>query len=509
MAIYFARGGTWVRRAEDGSFPTVWDGLFFLDEKIADYIVAKTERGWTGAGGRFEDGAFVYGNVIERVDVESGRASFRVDPPAELWEVGLDVRHVYDRSSLPATVEGNAVRAGRFVIHFSSPILSIERRVHTPISREGPRETEIYVLRLGGGESLTISWKRAGRKVPWKVMGGTALKTETRLDTLYARARETLSILLGRRGFYAGLPWFTQYWARDFLWSVPALLREGYARAVGEGLLSLAFSARDGEIPRLVREDGTPEFGSVDANPLFVLGVRWYARLGGDVSAFRRILSELADTDTWVLGRAEGNSTWMDTIERRDYPVEVIALWYAAAKALEALGIEKGLSSWVRQRFEEKKGRYLLERTANVLVAGMTGLVTPTEALDMAEEWRLFGEGVRTLSPLEVEYDPAGYHTGSAWGLTTGWGLYVSALAGQWKTFWRLVDVLLRRGRYLDECWNSETGERLGADVQLWSAAMVIRTVDEVLIDMKRKPPGVKRIVRIRWGRGGLERITV
>ncbi len=522
MAVYFGNAQTWMRRAEDGSFPSWWDGIYVLDEKIADYVVAETDNGWTGVNGEFYNDGFKYRAFLEHVDIHPQEVGIYVEgADVHRWEVGIDVRYIYsNHSHYVCQLDTHTLRAelekGSIDISLNGKILEVRERVHSPIHpQNGAKPTRIFAVDVEGVNPLILRISRTPRRHPTQSKrANTGFESGSRLDKLYTAARRTLDILRARMGFYAGLPWFTQYWARDFLWSVPALLREGYIKEVREGILALAYNMREGEVPRLIRERGEPEFGSIDANPLFIHAVYVFSRTvdPGIINVLRRALIEAWDFIHTIMEGdklvSRGEDTWMDTLKGRRYPIDVIGLWYRAALDMERMGLGKGFSSFVKSVYESNAVLYTMERTPNILVAAICGLVSPHHALRFLQENRLVKEGIRTLSPMEIEYDPEGYHTGSAWGLTTGWGLYVSAMARDWNLFWRLVDVLLKRGRYLDECWNSETGKKIGADVQLWSGAMVIRTIDEVIVDSKILPRGVNKITRVRWGNEGLQRIS-
>jgi len=340
-------------------------------------------------------------------------------------------------------------------------------------------------------------------------------------NELYRRAVKTVEVLTKRYGWYAGLPWFVQYWGRDSFISLPALVREGYPSLAKKLLLRFLHKEVDGEIPRLIREDGSPEFGSVDTNPLFLNAFADYVVTAGDYRLAAENKAEIMETFMWILDKSRwrlptsnGKDTWMDTLETRKYPVEVAAYVIEAARKLARAGVLPDCwYSELRELWAKEKKKYLIERSANVLLAAVYNIIPAKEAVEKAREWKLFTEwGVRSWSPLEVEYDPEGYHTGAAWGLTTAAGLYVALKARDWETSGALLDALLKRGKwtgYLDEVWNAHTGTPLGADVQLWTATMVIRAIDEVIIDRRCVPPGITKIKRVRWERGHMKRVAV
>ncbi len=530
---------------DDFSFRDEWSGLFNLDEKVLDYLAVKTERGWAAPENAVVErtvagrGAVTFtheinGHVVRikiamRREINKGIAgealAVSVDGSRKNeLEVGVCGRHAYDQNCGKVSIDGKEIRAGGNVMVVNpegpgeTPIVDAGPRVH----RQGTKDYQIRVVRIPFEDQITL---RVHHRPPRFVRAVATANTSFYSDSdewneLYRRARETLRILTKRRGWYAGLPWFVQYWGRDTFISVPALVREGYAPLVRRTLLDFLYSKVEGEIPRLIRENGVPEFGSIDTNPLFLNAVADYVSLSGDYGFISDNQTDIVEALNWsldlygVLPRSNGKDTWMDTLEIRKNPVEVAAYIVEAIRKLSRLGaVEGSLYTEARQRWEAEKRKFLLERSANILLAATYNLVPPVEALALAKEWKLFSDwGVRSWSPLEAEYDPRGYHTGAVWGLTTAAGLYVALKAGDWATAERMRDALLARGkwtRYLDEVWGAKTGEPLGAEAQLWTAAMVIRAIDEVMIDARRIPPEIGRMRRARWQRGRLRHVSI
>ena len=529
----------------DFSFRDEWSGLFYTDEKVLDYIAVKTERGWAAPENAVVEKTIVGKDAITftheinghnvRIKIARRAVSYKgseleqlvlsVDGSSENEvEVGVCGRHAYDQSCGQVEVVNNGIFAGRNVLTLFSenerPVVSdLGQRVH----KQGEKEYLIRVIRAPFKDRIVIDVRhtpqRFSKAIP--TANATFQSDSEEWNELYRRAKETLRILTKRRGWYAGLPWFVQYWGRDTFISVPALVREGYAPLVKRTLLDFLYSKVDGEIPRLIRENGVPEFGSIDTNPLFLNAVADYVTISGDYRFLTDNATDTQEAFVWILDEAEGflpkskgKDTWMDTLEIRKHPIEVAGYTLSAIRKLVSLGVlADSIYADTKRVWENNRDKFMLERSANVLLAAVYGLISPEKAVELAKEWRLISEwGIRSWSPLEAEYDPKGYHTGAVWGLTTAAGLYVALAAGDWETATVLRDALLRRARwtrYLDEVWDAKTGEPIGADAQLWSAALVIRAIDEIMINKRRIPPEITKIRRTRWHKGRMKHVSI
>ncbi len=530
----------------DFSFRDEWSGVYNLDEKVLDYIAIKTEWGWAAPENavpektKVETDSISFHHEINGHEIvitiivrttrfrgaELGQLLVRVNGSREnVLEIGACGRHAYEHNCGKTDVKDATIIAGKNALALfpddkQEPIAQdLGVRTHA----QGSKQYNIRVVQAPFKEKIVIDVRhRPPRFVKAVQITNTSFSTDSAAwNELYKRAKETIRILAKRRGWYAGLPWFVQYWGRDTFLSIPALIREGYPALARHTLQQFLCKMRDGEAPRLIREEGTPEFGSIDTNPLLLNAVADYVAITGDYQFLAENSTAIQEAFTWVLDvtngylpRSRGKDTWMDTLEIRKYPVEVAAYTLDATRKLVQLGqIPAMMYKEAQKQWENEKKKYLLERSANILLAAVYGLIPSEEALQRAKEWQLITEqGVRSWSPLEPEYDPQGYHTGAVWGLTTAAGLYVALDARDWNIALKLRDVLLSRAkwsRYLDEVWNADTGELLGADAQLWSAAMVLRAIDEVMINKRKVPPDITRIRRIRWEKSGVRRIRI
>ncbi len=491
MPYYLSTTRAHIRRFEDGTFRDKWCGLWVQGKRILHYWAAKVENSWLAPENHaFFDGKHHYlinGNHwVEVEELGENGLELRVENAKDVtWELGVEPGQ-------------NIEIVGEIIGEKRDEHIQGEEKL--PVRRVWIRGNPI-IVRFRGGKSVSTRFVVVGNPLVEEVVN---------------KAKDTILCLVREKGFYAGLPWFHQYWARDFLWSVPALLSLGFQKYVKKMILRLILNERNGEPPRLIHEDGRVEYGAIDTAPLLLLALRSYVIRTGDRSVleWREELENIAyfleDRFPNLLARSHGKDTWMDSRDDRSAAIEVQALWYAAARGCKELGIPTTEPEEIKKAFLENRGSFLIERSANVLVAGMYGLMTPREALNLAKEWKLISpHGIRSWSPHEIDYSPRGYHSGAVWGLTTNWGLIVSLLAGDFDLSRKLLEVMAKRGRYLDEIWDANTGEPIGADCQLWSASLLITAIVDYMIRKSLAPRSFRPLQAFLWERGNWRMIRV
>jgi predicted glycogen debranching enzyme len=299
-------------------------------------------------------------------------------------------------------------------------------------------------------------------------------------DELARRAEAFLAEAHPRRAtVLAGFPWLAD-WGRQTMIAAPGLAQAtGRVGVLARALNGFAAQRRDGLIPsHFSREEGEPEYESIDASLWFVLAVDWFGRARRRPQAPSPLLGAVRSVieayrrgtrfgigvgpDGLLVGNAPRKAlTWMDAVAdgspvtpRSGRAVEVNALWHAALKSaarLERLSEEAGRAreleseAWhVARRFNETfwyaaKG-YLYDvvgeggpdaslRPNQILAAALTeDLLPPHRARSVYWTVRrqlLTPFGLRTLDPEDPRYrgrcegDEAGRaaaaHQGTVW----------------------------------------------------------------------------------------------
>jgi predicted glycogen debranching enzyme len=193
-----------------------------------------------------------------------------------------------------------------------------------------------------------------------ELLNRSFVRTENeRFDKAFHWALLSMDALVmnqGRKGIFAGLPWFDNYWGRDSFISLPgATLATGDFGDAKDILSSFARwqeqnprSPDFGRIPNLVTP-GSIAYNTTDGTPRFVTALEQYFRYSGD-SVFVRSVYPIVkrsiegalsshvdrfgflkhgDAETWM-DAAGSNGAWSP---RGDRANDVQALWYQQLKS--------------------------------------------------------------------------------------------------------------------------------------------------------------------------------
>jgi glycogen debranching enzyme len=354
----------------------------------------------------------------------------------------------------------------------------------------------------------------------------------------------------GLSSWYAGLPWFQHFWARDIFWVVPSLMALGYFEDVRRTLEFFAESSEGGRIPNNVSKTEGKHMNAIDPTPLWIISLESYVMNSGDLPFLRRMRPFLeasirflfscdTDGDGYIEHDLNFSETWMDTLKRESRAVDIQALYFRAllsAQRMLSLLHKKGIPEEVysragllKERFERDffQNGFFVDRllwkqaipvrTANALVPLLCGFrAHAREILETIEsEPFTTARGVRSRAGGEPDFSPGGYHTGASWSLTTAWACAAEFLSGRPSAGWRYLKIMLQdidRDSLgcIGECWNSSDLSHSGSPLQLWGSGFVPRLVDEFMLgieidSLKREitvspylPPGTSRIERLR-----------
>ncbi|MBV9547277.1 MAG: amylo-alpha-1,6-glucosidase [Chloroflexi bacterium] len=325
----------------------------------------------------------------------------------------------------------------------------------------------------------------------------TRIQTDHQLfDQLLNRALQDLRLLIdtvdGDLVPTAGIPWFAVPFGRDSL--ITAMQTLILRPAIAEGTLrflarhqgterndfrdeapgKILHEVRSGELARLRRVPHSPYYGSVDATPLFLIGLGEYITWSGDLDLARRLLphaeaglrwmSEYGDIDgdsflEYHTRSSEGmrNQGWKDSADSATHqdgrvaepPIalaEVQAYAFAAhremARLYARLGMpdreqeQRGAAKRLRESFVSSFG--MCDEDGPFWAMGLDGGKQPIETVTsnpghalwcrlldgegarltvarLMQDDMLCGWGVRTLSSRARSFNPMSYHNGSIW----------------------------------------------------------------------------------------------
>jgi len=203
----------------------------------------------------------------------------------------------------------------------------------------------------------------------------------------------------------------------------------------------------------------------------------------------------------------------MDSLEREGYCIEIQVFWQKALEKLsdffeivedeksskEADQLAKVLKTNILRKFA--KGKYFVDRlgsdieTINPLFMLVFGLTDRKELLRYIEENFETEVGLATVNKNSAHYKPNSYHSGCTWShLLALLSLAQFRKNKVDKAIENLRKIYIKSQEHAIDCipevWNSEDGNfyvdkplgrEISSFIQTWSAAAIIRAIDEML----------------------------
>lgn len=525
-----------LHRFNDGGFKTKWSGYWVPPYKFLDYYGIKINGVWlssetleaTEYGEKFvfhhETGSL---SITEKVLTPEKLPGFRVelgienktDEPKAVRigiEPGVDIRH----RSEDIGPEDYEVEQGANRITFSKNDRKLMVSAEDSFSIEGNRYLKEHVP--GEKQRCLVPGEIVFRnevgpkgeifkKLEFSTSDGSFDGIERRQQEFEhhlgrtfdscVQSMENLVYDKNGKGIIAGHPWFQSYWARDSFWSLLGLIDAGHfelARHILENFVENNLNSRI-HLDRSKEKD----FPRADTAPLFIIAsqkLRKHFRITDKIETGMQDAMQKLELEGKIV-RHEPEATWMDTLERSP-AVDIQSLWLEAAK-IAGHPSEDKLREGLREFMEEDYMKDYLgddaPRTINAAVPLMFGQVRQEKAEKYLE--KINAEftsryGARTRSMADPGYESHGYHTGSVWGLTTGWAAAANFRYGKYTQGLNLLEKMtqfLDRNQLgaLPEVVDAETGELLGATEQAWSAGMFVHAVDSYLLGIS---PGSEKI---------------
>ncbi|UCC81513.1 MAG: hypothetical protein JSW46_10880 [Gemmatimonadota bacterium] len=349
-----------------------------------------------------------------------------------------------------------------------------------------------------------------------------------RLSTYRVRVPELGTSLVAGYGrsrpgaFGDGRPGYAWFFGRDACWTGMACLAAGQHETVRE-VLEFLGRHQDvaGKILHECTTSGVVHYDAADATPLYLLLAARYLAASGDgatlrrewphvQSAFEFCLSTDRDGDGLIENTNVGHG-WVEFGRLGGHHVSfyLAGVWVAALTELEvaarALG-ELDFADELAYRaaaaraslelsfFDPLEGRYAngrlpdgsLDMAETIITA--VPLALGAVRAERCERWldRVATEdftvpwGVRLVPRSDPEYDPAGYHVGSAWPLYSGWVSLAELRAGRTEAarrHWEAALRLYRTGSLgaWPEALHGDEPRSIGVTTdQAWSTAAVL-----------------------------------
>ena len=292
--------------------------------------------------------------------------------------------------------------------------------------------------------------------------------------------------------YYAGLPWFQQFWGRDLFWVTQSLLSLGRFQDVRQSLAEFAAKADSGRIPNFLAREANA-WNAIDATLLWIITLRDYVFWSGDTRFLGEMMPFLKSSLRYLFSRerdgflqhdADASETWMDTLRRGESAIEIQALYYKALRSSEELLANRREDDLLQEAGRKAvmlgnsfDGRYwngsfyadrisgggqVNVRTPNFLVPLAFGMGSHwKEGLAMIESPAFTTpRGVRTRAEGEHDYYPWEYHSGEVWSLTTAWASAAEFAHGRPSKGWGYMKTLVDDMESdalgcVGECWNA------------------------------------------------------
>lgn len=308
------------------------------------------------------------------------------------------------------------------------------------------------------------------------------------------------------KGFFAGYPWFLEFWGRDTFWSIKGLVDLGEFAAAKEIIATFAKFQKN-RIPCLVNLDSSAKYYAADTDALFLEALNYYICESDDTLAegefeenIERSLKSLMLKNGLV--QHGPKETWMDSLSRVGTAIEIQSLWIEALKRCVPKTAEKMLAK-LNTVFWNSETKYLNDAagesasariTSNALIPLMFGQINGEHAasvLEAAKKELLGPYGIATLSKFDKDYGPSKYHEGASWGLASAIGACAFLKYGKTDDGLACLKAMSSDSKRhnlggMSECLNSETGELIGCGMQLWSAALFVHAIDRYLFGISK-----------------------
>ncbi len=285
-------------------------------------------------------------------------------------QITLDIRDMYKIPEFGRDYQISRV-AGAVVVKYTDSILSQPIYLHISsndyIEVEGSwsqvsypwdagrnsSPSQLYAFNFGQVTTDTLSIgagyspeeaqaaAHAARRIPLEIVGiGISyVEDDFNAEILCAKesTRRALGWLQGPKGTYAGLPWFHQTWSRDELIAALGMDAAGQREVIQRYISN---PLQNGELPTFI---GSGTYSADGIGWLCLLlrehGIEHLSQAGKDALAefFLTAKTGLSEGRTGIHGfiHSGHNATWMDTIGRTGYRIDVQCMY---ALLLEVLG---------------------------------------------------------------------------------------------------------------------------------------------------------------------------
>ena len=517
-----------VARHLDTGFKTKWSGFWVPPYKYLDYYSLRVNGVWLGAetcqaSEYGENMVFHHRSdsfeITEKVELVDQKPEFKIslhmenvsDDPKAI-RVGLETAVDIREKSQDIGPENYNIDRGRSLkvsagdrfVEISGEELEFAEGAHIRDHYPGDKQRcmvpgeIVRKTELQGGETINIEYF-----ISTDQEGGGELERrnqETRCNLFdrafeaSVRSMENLTYNRNGYGIIAGHPWFQSYWARDSFWTLLGFIDAGHFELAEKMLENYA----EKDIPGKIALGGSEKpFPRADSEPLYVIAadkLERHHKISDTVkTGMKHAMKALELEDN--IATHEPMGTWMDTLERAPAN-DIQSLWLEAARIMDdsrASKLEKGLKQFETDKYPKDFLGDDSPVAVNAAVPLMFGHFEEEKASKYLQKLNAeFSSkyGARTRSVSDPGYESDGYHSGSAWGLTTGWAAGANARYGKERraiNFLQRLEPLMDRNQpgAIPEVVDSEKGYLLGCPEQAWSAGMLVHIFDSYILGIQ------------------------
>lgn len=546
-AILLSNGNIFFHRFLDGNFKTKWTGLWKAHKKYLEYFAIKADNVWLTSvlkdvkynfikdevqfeyflnDSKIIEKNYLLGNSLI-IEVESEKEhEFEIELAFNIreWKENYHDR-TYEIKYFPNGYEIFSSKGKLKVeINRECQFKGIEfYKVHYPsfqaqkcfVPRIIKLKAKNFSLRINVEKEIRDFYDN--RQFLFKIKTVFPKRFVNRL--FYVSALNLRKLYYKEKNFFfAGYPWYAYLWARDSAYMVIAASEIGMFEEARNTLKNLIEKEKDGKIPNFVVEDEI-SYNAEDSNPLFLISLYNYIQNSGDLDFFVKYLDRIENLINYYFSRKDKrgfiycskNSTWMDTIGKEGYFLEVQVFWATALKYVyeifKNLGKERKELIEASEKLKENiiKHFYINEifvdepesknYNINTIFPLVFDILNSRELLEKIERDFKAKTGYSTIPISNIFFNPKSYHSGSSWGHINALIAYIQA---KYKNINSSLETLRKiyemRNVFclqcLPEAWNSmEKDLRLikpigieeGAYLQGWTAACTILAINELI----------------------------
>ncbi|MCL4397077.1 hypothetical protein M1494_01895 [Candidatus Parvarchaeota archaeon] len=318
--------------------------------------------------------------------------------------------------------------------------------------------------------------------------------------------------------FYAGFPYFNEFWLRDALIVLPSFLSMGNFSFVRDLLLKIAYKIDDRGLTNTMNGSLYPK----DVLGLFLIDLYEYFKYTADASLIN-LLSDKKESimktcSEWMENgfiHDKGNETWMDSINR-EFSVEIQAIWtramyafYSLFKDQNAKELADTLKKSLNTLFKED---HLMDQKdkdingANQIFALYFDVVDPDKKekiIKNIEDNMLSEYGILSVSKNDKTFDFNGYQTGAIWPLLTEMFAAVAFENGKNELGKTLLSILkdnndnAQCSSRINEIFQPD-GSPKGCPSQAWSIGLIPFIAEKYIMGIEPDIPNSEIAIKKR-----------